>query len=72
MTGASNFDLAEAVWLKLLSELGHEQPTIALLCKIAVARRVIAWAHEQRMTFRLAEVYGIDGRRWFGAAPMPA
>ncbi len=43
-TGASNFDVAEAVWLKLISELRGEQPTIVLLCKTAVARNVIQCA----------------------------
>src|SRR5205085_11761511 len=32
-TGASNFDIAEAVWLKLIDELAGEEATIALLCK---------------------------------------
>src|SRR5262249_35602690 len=32
-TGAANFDLAEAVWIKLLTELADERPTVALLCK---------------------------------------
>ena len=36
-TGSSNFDIAEAVWIKLLEELTEEQPTIALLCKTSAA-----------------------------------
>src|SRR5262249_29409993 len=36
-TGSSNFDVAEAVWLKLARELAAEAPTIAILCKTSVA-----------------------------------
>ncbi len=41
MTGGSNFDLAEAVWIKLIRELASERPTIALLCKTSVARALL-------------------------------
>ena len=33
LTGRSNFDLAEYVWVKILTELVAEQPTVAMLCK---------------------------------------
>lgn len=33
LTGASNFDIAEYIWIKLIAELADERPTIALLCK---------------------------------------
>ena len=41
---ASNFDLTEYVWWKLLTELADEEPTIALLSKSSVARRAVALA----------------------------
>src|SRR5215208_5078638 len=41
LTGASNFDIAEAVWLKLIVELADQEPTIALLCKTSVARNIL-------------------------------
>ena len=44
-TGSSNFDVAEAIWLKLAFELADERPTIALLCKTAVARSVLQFTH---------------------------
>jgi hypothetical protein len=67
-TGASNFDVAEAVWLKLLAELGGEAPTIALLCKTAVARSVLQAADRMKLPIAAASIRRIDAPRWFGAA----
>lgn len=67
-TGASNFDIAEAVWLKLIRELADQEPTIALLCKTAVARKVLEFAATSDLPLARAAVYRIDARKWFGAA----
>lgn len=67
-TGASNFDVAEAVWLELLEELASEEPTIALLCKTSVARNVLEHAARRRMAVADAFLARIDARTWFGAS----
>jgi hypothetical protein len=67
-TGSSNFDIAEAIWIKLLEELAGEQPTIALLCKTSAARAVLEFAHRQGMPIAEASIHEIDAARWFGAA----
>jgi hypothetical protein len=67
-TGASNFDVAEAIWLKLIYELADQAPTIALLCKTSVARRVLQYAHRARLPLSAASIRRIDAARWFGAA----
>ena len=67
-TGSSNFDIAEAVWIKLLEELAEEQPTIALLCKTSAARAVLEFAHRQGLPIAEASIHEIDAARWFGAA----
>jgi hypothetical protein len=67
-TGASNFDLAEAVWLKLLFELADQAPTVALLCKMSVARGVLQFGHRARLGIAEASIHRIDAARWFGAA----
>jgi hypothetical protein len=67
-TGASNFDIAEAVWLKLLNDLKDQDATIALLCKTSVARRVLEHAHKAKLPVADAEIVRIDARAWFGAA----
>lgn len=68
MTGASNFDSAEAIWLQLIHELAAEQPTIALLCKTAVARQVLAFCAQTKAPIQRATIHPIDARRWFRAA----
>jgi hypothetical protein len=68
ITGRSNFDLAECVWIKVLTELAWANPTVAMLCKSAVARNVLRFAHEQSLPVIEASVYQIDAGKWFGAA----
>jgi hypothetical protein len=67
-TGAANFDLAEAVWHKLIADLADQQPTIALLCKTAVARNVLGWCAARGVGVAGAALHLVDARRWFGAA----
>jgi hypothetical protein len=66
-TGAANFDIAEAVWLKLIDELAAEQATIALLCKMSVARSVLEHAERRALPIAGAWLRRIEARRWFGA-----
>jgi hypothetical protein len=67
-TGSSNFDVTEAIWLKLAFELVDQQPTIALLCKTSVARSILQFAHRAGLPVTSASVRRIDAPRWFGAA----
>ena len=68
-TGASNFDIAEAIWRKLLVEVAKEPEgtTIALLCKVATARRVLEFAARTNLAVVSAELFPIAARVWFGA-----
>ncbi len=67
-TGGSNFDIAEFIWIKLIKELAWAQPTIALLCKTAVARNVLSYAESTGLPISNPEIYLIDAKRWFNAA----
>ncbi len=67
-TGASNFDVAEAVWLKLARDLAAEAPTIAMLCKTSVARSILQFAHRAGLPIADATIHRIDAPRWFRAA----
>jgi hypothetical protein len=67
-TGSSNFDVAEAVWLKLILELADQAPTIALLCKTSVARNVLAFSQRGSLPIASASIRRIDAARWFRAA----
>ncbi len=67
-TGSANFDLAEAVWLKVARELAGENPTIAILCKTAVARGLLAHARSTGLPVAGASIRRINASRWFGAS----
>ncbi len=68
MTGGSNFDLAEAVWIKLIRELAPERPTIALLCKTSVARALLRSIRGDDLPVTSATFWKIDAPRWFRAS----
>lgn len=67
LTGASNFDIAEAIILKLLAELADQKPVLAMLCKTQVARNVLSYADQFKLPVGNARIYEIDAKRWFGA-----
>jgi hypothetical protein len=66
ISGASNFDLAEFIWIKLLRDLAPLHPSIALLCKTTVARNVVRWAQEERLNVYDGSMRMVDARMWFG------
>jgi len=68
LTGDSNFDIAESIWLKLINELAEQRPTIALLCKSSVARNVIQFAHQFGLSINNASLRLIDAKAWFGVS----
>ena len=68
MTGSSNFDIAEYIWLKLIADLHKQEPTIALLCKTIVARNVLTYAAQHKLPVGDAALYMIDAKEWFGVS----
>ncbi len=68
MTGKSNFDIAEAVWLKLIHEFVNDPVTIALLCKTSVARRVAQFVLDRELPVNGMSLYRIDAQKWFNVA----
>ncbi len=68
LTGHSNFDIAEYIWIKLLQELADEKPTIALLCKTSVARNILQFAFDNRLNINNASIRMIDAQKWFRAS----
>ena len=68
MTGGSNFDITEYIWLKLLRELFKERPTVSLLCKTATARNVLLFAATIGLPLGGATIRRIDAKRWFNVS----
>ncbi|MEV4548664.1 hypothetical protein [Nonomuraea wenchangensis] len=68
MTGSSNFDIAEYIWLKLIAELQGQSPTISLLCKTQVARNVLEYCAQFKLPVSSASLHMIDAKKWFNVA----
>lgn len=68
ITGAANFDLAEAITLHLLTTLPHNNLIVALLMKNTVARRILMRARKLGLPISRAAMMQIDAQASFGAA----
>jgi len=68
LTGKSNFDISEWMLLRYLDWLEGGVGTIAVLCKMTVARKILLHAWKKALPLRSARIYKIDARRHFGAA----
>jgi hypothetical protein len=68
VTGKSNFDISEWMLVKLLDALAGRRATLAMLCKTAVARRVLTHAWKTGIGLSGAEIHTIDAGTLFGAA----
>jgi hypothetical protein len=68
ITGSGNFDISEAMLLQQVAWLSGRVGTIAVLCKYAVARRVIRQVNCQGAQRFSACIYLIDAKAEFGAS----
>ena len=68
ITGQANFDVSEWILSRLCEALDGRQAVLAMLCKTAVARRVLTFAWQQQFAVRAAELHEIDTRGTFRAA----
>ena len=66
--GESNFDVSEYIWMRLLTELRRDEPTVALLCKTSVARRVLTLAAHLGLHVADSFLWRIDAKKSFGVA----
>ena len=68
ITGKSNFDISEWMLLKALDWIAGKRAAIAMLCKTAVARKVLHHAWKTGMPLTQADIYRIDAAAHFGVA----
>jgi hypothetical protein len=68
LTGKSNFDISEWMLIKLLELLAGRNATLAMLCKTAVARKVLVHAWKTGIRLADAEIHSIDTAMFFDAA----
>jgi hypothetical protein len=68
ITGKSNFDISEWMLLRYLEWLQGKSGMFAVLCKTAVARKVLLHAWKHAYPVKSAKIYGIDALSAFSAA----
>ncbi len=68
ISGKSNFDISEWMLMRLFDVLCKRRATLAMLCKTAVARKVLAYAWKNQLPVRDASLHRIDASRFFDAA----
>ena len=67
-TGKSNFDISESMLIKNLECLSNREGMIAVLCKTAVARKILLKAWKRNDTLLSAKILRIDAEKHFGAS----
>jgi hypothetical protein len=68
ITGKSNFDISEWMLIRESEWLDGRTGTLAMLCKTAVARKVLSHAWKNSVQLSRSDVYLIDAMGHFGAA----
>jgi hypothetical protein len=68
LTGKSNFDVSEWMILRLLAALSGAEATVAMLCKSAVARRVVELVTSRRWPVAPGAMWRIDAGHHFDAS----
>ncbi len=68
ITGASNFDISEWMILKMMGWVQDRQGVIAMLCKTAVARKVLRQTWQRSDQTGSAQIYHFDAQAVFNAA----
>lgn len=68
ITGKSNFDISEWMLLHLLESLSGREAVLAMICKTAVARKVLAHAWSRNLQIKSSSIYLIDAAEHFGAS----
>jgi len=68
LTGRSNFDISEWMLRRNIEWLAGMPGMLAVLCKTAVARKVLSYAWSQDLPIESAEIRRIDAQVHFGAS----
>lgn len=68
ITGKSNFDISEWMLLQMLKWMDSRNATLAMLCKTAVARKLLLKAWQNKWNIASAEIYHFNASEYFGAS----
>lgn len=68
LTGKSNFDISEWMLLRMIEWMQGRDATLAMLCKTAVARKILHRGWSSGAAWSAASLYGIDALQHFEAS----
>jgi hypothetical protein len=68
ITGKSNFDISEWMLIRSLEWIRDREASLAMLCKTAVARKLLFHAWKVGIRLKHADIYLIDAIKEFGAS----
>lgn len=68
LTGKSNFDISEWMLLRMVEWMQGRDATLAMLCKTAVARKILHRGWSSGATWSATSLYGIDALLHFEAS----
>ncbi|MFA5291599.1 MAG: SAM-dependent DNA methyltransferase [Phycisphaerae bacterium] len=68
VTGKSNFDISEWMIINMLQHLKTRQACLAMLCKTAVARKILLYSWKNGIPLEQCSIYKIDSRQHFNVA----
>lgn len=67
-TGKSNFDISEWMIIELLKALNGHLGTLAMLCKVTVARKILMYVKKEKLMVFSSQIHLIDIKEYFGAS----
>ena len=68
ITGKGNFDISEYMLIRLSESLQGKDASLAMLCKTAVARKLMAYCWKRGLEMGGCHIFPIDAQRDFGAS----
>jgi len=68
LTGSSNFDISEWMLRRNVEWLSGKKGMLAVLCKTAVARKVLLFAWRNGLPVESASLYRLDATQYFGTS----
>ncbi len=67
-TGKSNFDISEWMMIRILHWLNRRKAALGMLCKTAVARKILSYAWKNHITLAESSIHHIDAATHFEAS----
>ncbi len=68
MTGKSNFDISEAILIRLLESISQTSNLLVMIVKSSVARKILRYAAKHKLGIANSALYKIDAKKEFNAA----